>query len=206
MQMILLTLDGVDIENVNSYKYLGLVLDPRLEFDAHADHLIKKLWPKLSTLKRIRKYISTPISLYLYQSLIEPCFTFNDFIYDPMTEHNQNRLQVLQNNCLHTCLQRGPMSHRADLLQDSGILPLDVQRKMHTSHFVNRVLNQESTSYLNNMYTRTSSVTERITQSTIQDKLYIPKCKTQCATNNIRVRISTIRYCFQSESQAVSTC
>ena len=124
----------------------------------------------------------------LYHSLIELCFTFNDFIYDPMTEQAKNKLQVLQNNCLRTCLHRGPLSHRADLFSDSGVLPLDVQRKVHTSHFVNRALNQESTTYLNDLYTRASSVTERMTCSTIQGKLYIPKCRTQCASDNIRVR------------------
>ena len=91
---------GIEIENVTSYKYLSLVLDQRLRFDARVDHLVKKLTPKLSTLRCIRKYLTIPASLYLYCSLIEPCFTFNDFIYDPMTEHDQQRLQVLQNNCL----------------------------------------------------------------------------------------------------------
>ena len=109
-----------------------------------------------------------------------------------MSEHDQHRLQVIQNQCLRTCLKRGPMSHRADLFEDSGVLPLDVQRKIHTAHFVNRGLNQESTTYLNDMFTRTASVMERVTRSTIQDKMYIPKCRSQCADGNIRVRGASI--------------
>ncbi len=184
----LVHLDNTEIESVSSYKYLGLVLDPKLKFDAHVDYLSKKVWPKISTLRRIRQYVTTPTSLYLYQSLIEPCFTFNDYIYDPMSEHDQNRLQVLQNQSLRICLKRGRMSHRADLFRDTGIIPLDVQRKLHSAHFVNRGLNQESTAHVNNMFTRSSDVTERMTRSSLQDKLYIPKCRTQCADGNIRVR------------------
>ena len=181
-------LDNVEIEPVTTYKYLGLVLDPKLKFDAHVDHLTKKVWPKLNTLKRIRPYVTTPTSLYLYHSLIKPCFTFNDYIYDPMSEHDQHRLQVLQNHCLRTCLKRGRMSHRAHMFRDSGVLPLDVQRKLHTAHFVNRGLNLESTSHVNNMFTRSAQLVERVTRSTIQVKLYIPRCRTQCADGNIRVR------------------
>ena len=38
------------------------------------------------------------------------------------------------------------------------------------------------------MYTRNSAVSERVTRSTVEDKLYIPKCRTNCAAGNIRVR------------------
>ena len=164
------------------------MLDQRLRFDAHVDHLCKNIWPKIMTLRRIRKYITTKTSLYMYKSLIEPCFTFNDFIYDPLTIHDQNRLQVLQNSCLRTCLQRGPLSHRADLFNDSNVLPLDVQRKVHCTHFVYRALNQESTRYLNNMYNKGNRNCGRMTQSTIKDKLTAPPCRTECANGNVRVR------------------
>ena len=164
------------------------MLDQHLCFDAHVDHLCRNIWPKIATLHRIRKYITTNTSLYIYKSLIEPCFTFNDFIYDPLTIHDQNRLQVLQNSCLRTCLQRGPLSHRADLFKDATVLPLDVQRKVHCSHFVYRALNQESTTYLNNMYSKGNRECGRITRSSIEDKLTVPLCRTECAKGNVRVR------------------
>ena len=106
------SINGAEIERMQTYKYLGLRLDQRLRFDSRADYLTKNIWPKICTLRRIRKYITTNTSLYIYSSIIEPCFTFNYYIYDPLTIHDQNRLQVLQNTCLCTCLGRGPLSHR----------------------------------------------------------------------------------------------
>ena len=98
------TLNGAEIKEVSQYKNFGQVLDFRLRFDAHVDHLVKKFWPKLCTLRRTQKYLTVHSSLYLYRSSIEPCFTFNDHICDSMTVHDQNRLQVLQNACHRTCL------------------------------------------------------------------------------------------------------
>ena len=80
------------------------------------------------------------------------------------------------------------MAHRADLYADSDVLPLDIQRKLHGSHFVYRALNQESTNYLNDMYSKVNRETGRVTRSTINDRLTVPTRRTECAKGNIRVR------------------
>ena len=80
------------------------------------------------------------------------------------------------------------MAHRADLFADSEVLPLDIQRKVHCSHFVYRALNQESTNYLNDMYSKSNRVIGRVTRSTINDNLTVPTCRTECAKGNVRVR------------------
>ena len=116
------SLRGNIIEEVTQYKYLGIMLD-------------QHLWKK-GTLRKIRKYINKPTSLYLYKSLIEPCFSFNDIIYDTLTQQDQQKLQVLQNICLRTCLNADPRTHRADLFHEANVLPLDVQRKLHTASYL----------------------------------------------------------------------
>ncbi len=52
------TLDGVEIERVSTYNYMGLMLDQRLLFDSHVDYLTENIWPNIYTLYCIRKYIS----------------------------------------------------------------------------------------------------------------------------------------------------
>ncbi len=42
-------LNDTEIKRVQTYKYLGLMLDQRLGFDAHIDYLTKNIWPKICT-------------------------------------------------------------------------------------------------------------------------------------------------------------
>ncbi len=43
----ILTIDGLHVERVTAYKYLGIWLDEKLVFDVHIDCLVKKLQPRL---------------------------------------------------------------------------------------------------------------------------------------------------------------
>ena len=115
---------------------------------------------KKTPLARIRRYMTTNISLYLYNSLIAPCFSFNDFIYDPMTQCDENKLQVMQNACLRVCLQKDRLTHRSDLFAESKVVPLDVQRKLHTCEVVYKGINGKSTPFVNNAFSRVSDMSE----------------------------------------------
>ena len=96
-------------------------------------------------------------------------FSFNDFIYDPMLLHDENKLQVMQNACLRVCLQRDRRTHRSDLFAESKVTPLDVQRKLHTCEVVYSGLNNLSTSFINNIFSRVTDASERVTRSSIKE-------------------------------------
>ena len=100
--------EGNSIEIVDQYKYLGVVLDEKLSFDKHVNHLFDKSYPKLKLLNNIRSNIGQSTSIYLYNCMLHPLFGFNDYIYDNMNASDANELQVLQNICIRTCLQCDP--------------------------------------------------------------------------------------------------
>ena len=68
-----LYLAGTHIEQVDQYKYLGVVLDPKLNFNAYFDRLIGKSQQQI--ISRVCKYVSKNIALTLYKS----CDTTTDF-------------------------------------------------------------------------------------------------------------------------------
>ena len=90
--------DDSEIEVVQKYKYLGMILDTELKFDQHVRYLHGKIYPKMKTLGRIRTQVGQGTAIYLYNSLINPLFTFNDFIYASMLEGDKAKLHVLQNS------------------------------------------------------------------------------------------------------------
>ena len=85
------------IDIVDQFKYLGVVLDGPLKFKPHVDYLVRKITPKVKTLSKIRGYVCKGTALYLFNSLIAPVFSFNEHIYDGMGVVESNRLQTLHN-------------------------------------------------------------------------------------------------------------
>ena len=54
---IYIHLDGIEIEQVDSYKYLGLIVDPKLTFCGHIDKLVKKSRQRIGAIAQVRKFI-----------------------------------------------------------------------------------------------------------------------------------------------------
>ena len=105
-----------------------------------------------------------------------------------MSLQDENKLQVMQNACLRVCLQRDRLTHRSDLFAESNVTPLDVQRKLHTCEIVYSGLNELSTPFINNAFSRVSENSERVTRSSIRNELYIHKYRLDVMGGNIKVR------------------
>ena len=78
---IVLYIDGAQLEQVEQYKYLGMILDNRLNFADHIDRLVKKSRQRIGGIGRVRKYITKDIALILYKAMVVPLFDFGDIIY-----------------------------------------------------------------------------------------------------------------------------
>ena len=64
--------NGVQIEFVKNYSYLGIVLDNKLQFNDHIKNNIKKAGHKVYMLSRVRQYVNTNTALTIFKSMILP--------------------------------------------------------------------------------------------------------------------------------------
>ena len=62
------------IENVNSAKLLGVVIDRFLSWSTHTEALTKKLSNKIGVLRRVRSFMSYEASLKVFNTIIFPPF------------------------------------------------------------------------------------------------------------------------------------
>ena len=62
-----LYMDGVELEWVQVFKYLGMYLDVCLTFDEHVDHLHKKSSQRVGVIRHYRKYLNQQTTLLLYK-------------------------------------------------------------------------------------------------------------------------------------------
>ena len=72
-----LSINGITVERVNEYKYLGTYLDSRLNFNANTNHIFKKCQSRIYCLQRLRKLdIERTILQAFYRSFVESVVTF----------------------------------------------------------------------------------------------------------------------------------
>lgn len=64
--------DGAVIEQVRSFKYLGVTIDLNLRFNIHKNNCIRNANGKLHMLGKIRDFIPTKTALMLYKTMILP--------------------------------------------------------------------------------------------------------------------------------------
>ena len=94
------------IDYADTFKYLGLWLEPNLKFEKHVSVLQSKINKQINVISRCRKYLTTSQSIFLFKTLVLPIFDYADIYYNSTKKEDLNHLQVLQNRCLRACYSR----------------------------------------------------------------------------------------------------
>ena len=95
-----------EINYVDSFKYLGLHIDTKLNFNKHLSVLSSKILKQRHLLGRCRRFLTTNQSIFLFKTLVLPIFDYVDIFYGSGSKEQLEHLQVLQNNCLRCCYSK----------------------------------------------------------------------------------------------------
>ena len=64
--VIELIIEGVTVERVNKYKYLGTILDNKLNFECNTNNIVKKCHPRMFCMFRLRSFDVIPKPLHMF--------------------------------------------------------------------------------------------------------------------------------------------
>ena len=107
-----LVIKGEAVEQVAQHKYLGSIIDNKLDWTANCQSLIKKGNQRLYFLRKLNSFGVSPRLLSLfYKATVEPVLTFNDLcLFSALKEHDKARLSKI--------------TKRSDKLIDSPVMDL----------------------------------------------------------------------------------
>ena len=126
-----LQVNGQPLQQVPSYKYLGVTLDSVLSYSHHISMVINTVSHKAYILSKIRPFITTYSSIRIYKSMILPYFDYADIIIDKANQTDLDKLQRMQNRCLKICLSYDKRVD-TDLIHSVAKTPkLESRRKAH---------------------------------------------------------------------------
>jgi len=92
---------GTEVDGVESFKYLGVVLSSKFTWSEHVDHVIPKVNQRLGLLHRIKHLLPFSARLLYYKSLVLPIVDYADMVWgDKDNAALMNNLQLRQNKAV----------------------------------------------------------------------------------------------------------
>ena len=133
-----IAIDGKALNRVSEYKYLGVVLDASLTWNAHVDYLISKVRKRLAMLGRIRKNINMYTAGTVYTSFVLLILDYCDTVWSCCGSVNTDKLEKLQRRAARIVMRLGS-SESAKFLR-LVYVTLGKRRESHVRNLVKKCL------------------------------------------------------------------
>ena len=138
-----LQLSGSIIPRLNSFKFLGIVLDARLSMNKHVEYIKSKCVKRLNLVRCLagtdygadRKTL-----LHLYKTLVLPIIEYGAVIYSGASENTLKKIDTIQNSFLRVALGVMKTSPIPSLQVEAVMPPLHLRRMEQTIRYTSKVL------------------------------------------------------------------
>lgn len=130
------------IETKQSTKYLGVILDKRLNFNEHLKTALKKSYIAMRAVYPllINKNMSQSNKKMIYKALIQPIFLYAAPVWSNISRTNIRPLQVYQNKCLRLIVSKDRYTKIKTLHNLASIETIENTIKNMTTNFIRKQL------------------------------------------------------------------
>ena len=173
-----------NLDIVDSYKYLGLILDEKLSFQKHLYYISGHVSYKLRKLKEIRSYINNSTAVTIFKSLIKPHLDYCDIIWDVAGQTVKSKLQTIQERALSISHNRKLSSNELHKLPKT--LPIDLRTEMHLVQHMYNIIKLPTPKFLSCTIKYVSHSHD--TRGKKQKKLKLLKPKTESLRKTVYYR------------------
>lgn len=116
--------DCLVLEQVNDYKYLGIIVDRRLSFKPHSDSLTTELRKTLSQFYLLRGLCPRSIIVNLYYALVYSRLQYGISCWGGSYSSNIEQIKIIQKNIIRVMCFKNPRTPSFPLFTSLSILPL----------------------------------------------------------------------------------
>ena len=124
VQNFSLSMGGNKIERTQSYKYLGVTVDHKLNWKMHIEELCSALASVCGVLSKVRHYLDRKSLMLIYNSLFESRLRYAILGWGTVCEYYLSKLKILQNRAVRFITFSSFRAPVAPLYSKLKILPL----------------------------------------------------------------------------------
>ena len=127
---------GFVLEQVTSYKYLGVHITANLSWQMHVNYIVNNANRMLGYLRRNFSMAPSSLKLLLYKSLVRSKLEYASSVWDPGLEFLINNLESVQNRSARFILSNYSRSSSVSSMKATLNLPsLSLRRKYRDSRY-----------------------------------------------------------------------
>jgi hypothetical protein len=132
-------LNGTRITPVNQYKYLGIILDSKLNWEAHTNHTLHSINRKANLLKLLtsgKSTLNTGLLIRIYKALIRSKIDYGSIVLSSMNKSKLLKLEQTQNTILRNILGCLKSTPTALIYIESGLTPIKHRWDLLSSRYL----------------------------------------------------------------------
>ena len=148
-----IVISGHEIDKVCNTKFLGIVLDDRLNWKEHIQYIKNKTNKAIGIFKKLRPYINISTMVSLYYSFIYPHLMYCVHVWGKTHASNLDCLNKLQKRIVRLIAGVPPSEHTAPLFMKYGILQMSQIADYNIGIFMYKVYYKEVPAICDNYFT-----------------------------------------------------
>ena len=113
-----ITINNVILKRTNSLKYLGVIIDYKLNWTQHIDHVKKKISKGIGIMYRAKNYLSKLSMRKLYYSYIYPYFIYCIEVWSISPHTHLKSLLLMQKKIVRIMTFSSYYAHTAPIFKD----------------------------------------------------------------------------------------
>ena len=132
-------INKVVLKEVMEYKYLGLIIQNNLSWNAHVNSIISRVSPMVGAIRRCSHQFNNKVKSLIYNSFIEPHLRYLIPCWGNTTEYLLNKLQRLQNKAVKAVNQLNFYTPSEQLYRDHHILKIKQIKTLEQTKLINSI-------------------------------------------------------------------
>ena len=125
LESIDIKIDNFSLERKNNITYLGLILDDKLNFSNHINHICNKISKSIGILNKIKLCVPFSTMKMIYFALVYPYLNYCNLIWGNTFSIHLYPLIVLQKKAIRIINRKPFLHHTNELFSNSHILKLN---------------------------------------------------------------------------------
>jgi len=180
-----LSINNENITRVYQTKFLGVIIESHLKWNAHITSIANKISKTIGILNKAKHVLATYHLKMLYRSLIEPYLNYCCIVWaSPKKTCSLEMLFKLQKRSVRTVCFAAYRAHTRPLFNKLGVLNIYDICLTQILTYVYKSVNLLHPTHITNYFTRTSDIHLHNTRSHKHD-LYIHSAKKCCRVNSL---------------------
>ena len=139
-ELLNIDIDGIFIQRVTYTKYLGVVIDEKLNWHEHVNYVCSSLIKFFGIFSKIKHFMNKNTARNIYFALINSRINYGIEVYGKCAASYMSKIQTLQNKLMKMLLQLHYRTPTDDLHAMLNILKVNDMFKTNILSFVNRCL------------------------------------------------------------------